>query len=527
MIDPEEHLRIGDYLDRHATSFPDRVALRDNHLSLTYAQLQDSVDRCARAMLACGVAAGERVAVLSPPRVDALVTFFAAARIGALWLGLNPRYQMPELQYLVGDARPKLLFAMSTFEGRDYSSDAAALAAQFDIERVVDVEAVCRDGGWSKDIADDDAYRRSIETVSSEAPALLVYTSGSSGRPKGVLLPHRSLLTRSRNQNRHFPVQPFPRLINPFPINHIAGMHFLTLYAFVGGGSTTLMERFRADDFVERLNAGETNVIILMPTLFQLIVNAPAFDPEKLDDLQWLVYAGAAMPRELVELLFKAECGVGLTYGLTETCGSVTYAKKAPGQQEVMAKTIGRAQPEGEVRVQKDDGMPCKPGETGEIQVRARYCMAGYFNRPEATAAAYSRDGWLRTGDTARVREDGNLEFVGRRSEVYKSGGYNVYPREIELALEEHPEIEMSAVVGVPDPLYDEVGWAYVLPIPGSELDADTLRAWCLSRLANYKVPKRFIINDRLPMLPVGKVDKVRLRAEATAELEGMLTHRG
>jgi acyl-CoA synthetase (AMP-forming)/AMP-acid ligase II len=153
--------------------------------------------------------------------------------------------------------------------------------------------------------------------------------------------------------------------------------------------------------------------------------------------------------------------------------------------------------------------------------------MAGYFNRPEATAAAYSQDGWLRTGDTARVREDGNLEFVGRRSEVYKSGGYNVYPREIELALEEHPEIEMSAVVGVPDPLYDEVGWAYVLPIPGSELDSDTLRAWCLSRLANYKVPKRFIINDRLPMLPVGKVDKVKLRAEATAELEGMLTHRG
>ena len=521
MIDPQEALRIGDYLDRHAADFPDRLALRDAYGTLTYAELSAAVERCARSMLAYGISAGMRVAVLSPPRVDAFVTFLAAARIGALWLGLNPRYQMPELQYLVGDARPDLLFTVAMFEGRDYRSDAAALAAEFGIGRVVELTAVLdAEQGWMPQLADDAVYRSAIDKVGSEAPALLVYTSGSSGRPKGVLLPQRSLLTRSRTQNRQFPAAPYPNIINPLPINHIGGMHFLSLYAFVGGGTTALMERFRPEDFVKAFASGDVNAVFLLPTMFQLIVNEPDFDPATLDNLQWLVYSGAAMPRELVDLLFKAKCNVGLTYGMTETCGSVTYAKKGPGLQEVMTKTIGSPQPEGEVRVSNDDGTICRPGETGELQVRAKYSMAGYFNRPEATADAYTADGWLRTGDTARVREDGNFEFVGRRSELYKSGGYNVYPREIELALEEHPEIEMSAVVGVPDALYDEVGWAYVVLTSGSQLEVETLRVWCKGRLANYKIPKRFVFTERLPMLPVGKADKVKLRTEARAEAE-------
>lgn len=521
MIDTQENLRIGDYLDQHALDFPDRIALRDAYGTLTYAELHAVVERCARAMLACGLSAGKRVAVLSPPQVDAFVTFLAAARIGALWLGLNPRYQMPELQYLVGDARPDLLFTASVFEGRDYRVDAASLAAEFGIGRVVNVHAVLdAEQDWAGDLADDQTYNTAIGMVGSEAPALLVYTSGSSGRPKGVLLPQRSLLTRSRTQNKQFPGVPFPRIMNPLPINHIGGMHFLSLYAFVGGGTTTLMERFRSEDFVKALHNREINVIFLLPTMFQMIVNEPDFDPTSLDDLQWLVYSGAAMPRELVDLLFRARCNVGLTYGMTETCGSVTYAKKAPGAQEVMTKTIGRPEPEGEVRVCTDDGQICQPGETGELQVRATYSMGGYFNRPEATLDAYTQDGWLRTGDTARVREDGNFEFVGRRSELFKSGGYNVYPREIELALEEHPEIEMSAVVGVPDALFDEVGWAYVVPTAGSKLDVGELREWCKKRLANYKIPKRFIFTERLPMLPVGKADKVKLRTEARAEAE-------
>lgn len=517
MIDPDEHLRIGDYLDRHAAAFPDRVAVRDERTSITYSQLAEKVDSCARRLVACGIRPGDRISVLSPPRLDALVVFFAAARLGILWLGLNPRYQLPELEYLVSDARPKLLFTISMFEGRDFQADAEHLAARFDIDKVIRLDEL--DGDLWAPAIDDSDYAQAIDAVTSESPCLLVYTSGSSGRPKGVILPQRSLLTRSRTQNREFATSGPPCLINPLPINHIGGMHFLTLYTFVGGGTVILAERFRAEDYIKGIAAGHINIVIVLPTMFQIMANTEGFKPALLDQIDWFVFSGAAMPRELVDMLFEAKCKVGLTYGMTETCGSVTYAKKSDSSREVMMRTIGRPRPDGEVQVGRDDGTPSDVGEPGEIQVKARYSMASYFSRPEATSEAYTGNGWLRTGDTAVLRKDGNIEFVGRRSEMYKSGGYNVYPREIELALEALDDVEMTAVIGVPDRLYSEVGWAYVVARPGCNLDEDRLKQWCKDRLANYKIPKRFIVVDALPMLPVGKADKVRLKAEARAEL--------
>lgn len=519
MIDPEEHLRIGDYLDRHAAAFPDRTALRDDRTRFTYAELAVAVDRCARGLLACGVQPGDRIAVMAPARADAFIVFLAAARLGILWLGLNPRYQMPELEYLVSDARPRLLFTVSAFEGRDFRADAEHLAGRFDIARVIGLDELATDRWWGETDIEEQTFRRAVDAVTSEAPALLVYTSGSSGRPKGVILPQRSLLTRSRTQNREFATSTYPSLINPLPINHIGGMHFLSLFTFVGGGTLILTERFRAESYVSAMKTRDINIVIMLPTMFQILINTEGFAPALLDDLEWFIFSGAAMPREFVDMLYAAKCQAGLTYGMTETCGSVTYARKSDSPPEVLTRTIGRPRPDGEVRVGRDDGTPCDVGEHGELQVRARYAMAGYFNRPDATADAYTADGWLRTGDTAILRADGNIEFVGRRSEMFKSGGYNVYPREIELALEEHEEVELSAVIGVPDRLYDEVGWAYVVACPGSSLDGEALKKWCQSRLANYKIPKRFIVVDRLPMLPIGKADKVRLRAEARAEL--------
>lgn len=519
MIDPEEHLRIGDYLDRHAAGFPERMALRDERSAFDYGQLRHAVDRCARGLFACGLRQGDRVAVLSPPRADAFILFLAAARLGVLWLGLNPKYQLPELQYLVGDARPRLLFTVTSHEARDYGADAGQLAHDGSIERIIPLETMLTEQWWDEARFDEHAYAEAVGAVTSESPAMLVYTSGSTGRPKGVLLPHRSLMTRSRNQNRQFPVLPFPVLINPLPMNHIGGMHFLSLYTFVGGGTLTLAERFRPEDYVRAMARREINIVITLPTMFQIMVNTAGFSPALLDNLDWFVFSGAAMPRELVDMLYEADCQVGLTYGMTETCGSVTYAKKSDSPREVLTKTIGRSCPPGEVRIARDDGTACGAGETGEIQVRLRYAMAGYLNREQATRDAITGDGWIRTGDTAILRADGNIEFVGRRSEMFKSGGYNVYPREIELALEELESVELSAVISVPDQLYGEVGWAYVIPVSGSSLDCETLRAWCQQRMANYKIPKRFLVVDQIPMLPIGKADKVRLKAEAGAAL--------
>ncbi len=517
--------RIGDVLDAHAAAFPERIAIVHESRQLSWAELAREVDCCVRALLAAGLKRGDRIAVLSTPRPEVMITFVAAAKLGILWLGLNPRYRLPELQYVVSDAQPVLLFGIAEFEGRNFTAEVSVLAGAGSSIR----QTICFDGDrapyqasyaeWlasgMREVAPD-ACRAACSSTQARDPALLVYTSGSSGRPKGVQLQQHALVKRSRTQNERFPARDYPRVVNPLPINHIGGMHFLSLFALVGGGTVVLHDRFSAENHVRALREHDINVLIVLPTMLIMMMQAPNFSADELDRLEWVVFSGAAMPVETIEILSKARCKVGLTYGMTETCGSVTYSDPE-ATIETLANTIGRAAPEGETRVADDAGIPCAVGVPGEIQVRAEYCMGGYLNRPDATATAYTPDGWLRTGDSAVLRDDGNIRFIGRMSEMYKSGGYNVYPREVELAIEEHPAVALAAVVGVPDPLYNEVGWAYVVPASGQTVDEVQLKDWCRERLANYKVPKRFILRAELPLLPVGKVDKVGLRNEARA----------
>lgn len=524
----EDGERLGDVLDAHAKAFPERTAIVHTSRQLTWAEFAREVEGCARALLAAGLKRGDRIAVLSTQRPEVMVTFIAAAKLGILWLGLNPRYRLPELQYVVNDAQPALLFGISEFEGRNFNAEITALAGEGSSIR----QTICFDSGpgpyqmtyaeWAangQSTVAPDVFRSACRLTQARDAALLVYTSGSSGRPKGVQLRQRDLIKRSRTQNQRFATKDYPRLINPLPINHIAGMHFLSLYGFVGAGTLVLHDRFDADQFLDGLQKHKINVLILLPTMYVLMVERPRFSVNLLAAVEWFVFSGAAMPGELLEQLSHTECKIGLTFGMTETCGSVTYSD--PGATvEVLTNTIGRAVPAGEVRVADDDGKPCKVGETGEIQVRAEYCMGGYLNRPDETVAAYTQDGWLKTGDTAVMREDGNICFIGRKSEMYKSGGYNVYPREVELALEQHPGVALAAVIGIPDPVFIEVGWAYVIPVSGHPVDEQELRDWCRERLANYKVPKRFLLRTELPLLPVGKVDRVGLRNEARALAE-------
>ena len=217
----------------------------------------------------------------------------------------------------------------------------------------------------------------------------------------------------------------------------------------------------------------------------------------------------------MIEALRRTSPGVvvATSFGMTETTGSVTYTQP-DDDLDTLSETVGRPDPHFEVRIARPDGAPVAPGEEGEIQVRGEHIMLGYWRRPEATAAAIDADGWLHTGDVALLRPDGNFALRGRMSEMYKSGGENVYPREVEQVLEAHGAVALAAVLGVRDPLYGEVGHAYVIRRPGSDPTEDELRAFCRERLVNFKVPKRIVVADALPMLPIGKIDKVALRRE-------------
>lgn len=509
--------RISDYPRYWAREAPAREAMVFEATRWTFPDLADRVDACARALIAAGIQPGDRVATLSPPHPDFYVTFLAAASVGAIWLGLNPRYQVRELDYMVNDATPRLVFARTRIDQRDYRTELAHLAAHCpSVERFVLLDEAVpleRSQGYAAFLAagtgvDLEARRRQ---VTPRHPCLIVYTSGTTGRPKGAIIDHYSLVHVARVQWAIWPV-PAVRAINNLPINHIGCVGDITCDALVPGGTLVFQEQFDPGAMLAAIPREKINFFGHVPTALQLIVNHPSFEATDLSSVELLIWEGAAAPVELIERL-RARCPqVANAYGMTETVGSVTFTFDSD-DIGVLADSVGWPVPEYGVRVAGPAGEPLEPGAPGEIQVSGGFVTRGYWNREEATRELFTPDGWLRTGDLAVIRPDGAYKLIGRLKEMFKSGGYNVYPREIEQVIETHPDVAMAAVIGVPDPLYQEVGHAFVMVHPGKDPAPADLEAHCRAALANYKVPKRFTVAAEFPMLPIGKIDKQALRA--------------
>ena len=516
---------ISDYPTYWAARCPEREAMVLGDIRWRYADLARNVDLYARALWAHGVRHGDRIAVLATPRPESLCLFLAAARIGALFTGLNLRFQYEELRYVVADSRPRLLIFLPAFRNRDYRDDIRRLLDEgLGIEQAFSFGNVCP--GLSRSFSDflarasavpDADFAAAIAAVKRHDPCLLIYTSGSTGRPKGAMLPHFGLSHCSRNQLDHWWAEPL-RVLNNLPISNVFCVGDLFCFCMVGGGTTVFMERFEAKEILTVIEREKVTLWGQVSTMLQLALSQPEAETADLSSLQMIFWAGARAPRELIQRLAKITPYLGSNYGLTETVAGVTYTEKG-ASLDVLADTVGKPDPHYEVRVVRPDGTPAADGEAGEIHIRGHCMMVGYWNRPEATAAAIDKDGWLHSGDIGLRRPDGNFQIVGRMSDMFKSGGFNVYPREIEMMLETHPAVAMAAVIGVPDDLFGEVGHAYLLlrtdDQPSGEPAESDVASWCRERLANYKVPKRFHLRRKLPMLPVGKIDKVALREEA------------
>lgn len=518
IYDPPVSLdRITDYVGHYASMTPQAEAAVCADIRLSYRELSDQVDAIAKALVASGVRAGDRVATLSPPNPDFLVIFLASASVGAIWLGLDPRYQKEELRYIIGDAAPALLFSRTEVNGRQFCEELSALKSEFAQLPVVLLDVCSSAIGESfKDfiarglsISSEDLGRIKSD-VTSQDPALIVYTSGTTGQPKGALLAHRGLVRCSRVQASL--VQPIPlRMLNNLPISHLGCIGDISCYTLVSGGTVVFAEKFDPRGTLAIIQRERITLWGQLPTMFQLCLSVDDFANYDLSSIKTIFWSGAAAPLPLILRLKEICPTLCCSYGLTETVGSVTFAV-GTDDLDVLTNSVGWPVEEYEVRISNSAGHEVAPGETGEIQVRGDFIMKGYWNRPEATEQTIDSAGWLHTGDLARSRPDGTFQLVGRMKEMYKSGGYNVYPREIEPVIEACAGVAMCAVVGVPDEIYGEVGHAYVLVEDESVVTSDDLREHCRRHLANYKIPKAFSISTSLPMLPNGKIDKNSLR---------------
>ncbi len=505
---------ISDYLNYWAGNMPEAEAVVINDRRLSYAELEAAVNQCANALLAAGVKKGDRVATLSAPNAVYFITFLASTTIGAIWVGLNPRYQTSELAYVVGDAQPAVIFAPSVIDGHSCQAEVDGMREAANcLKRIVCTDPADFDA-FLQSTVDTDTLVSVRSMRSPEDAAVLVYTSGSTGSPKGAILSQQAIAAFSRRQIDAWPVSPM-RVLNYFPINHVGCLIDVSTPCLAAGGLMVLLEEFDPETALALMAREKITIWGSVPSVFTMQLSLPNFDRYDLSSVQLIVWGGAAMPLETIKRLKSVCPRLATNYGMSETTSAMTFVAPTDSE-EVLANSVGFPFHGVTLRLTNEAGSVVAEGEVGEIETVSEYVTLGYWNRPEATRTAFSADGWFKTGDLAVRRPDGRYRIVGRCKEMYKSGGYNVYPREIENVLEQHPAITAAAVVSIPDPLWQEVGVAYVAT--QTDTAAEELIGYCRTQLANYKIPKHIVQVDAMPLLPIGKIDKVSLRKRAEAE---------
>jgi len=490
-----------------AQRFPGHTALRMDDQALTYADLDDATARLAHMMTSMGIGPGDRIGLMVPNVPEFGLVFYAALRCGAVVVPMNPLLKEREIAYYLGDSGARFLFAWHQI------ADVAATGAK---EAGAELVAV---GGPA--FAESSSSQPPVSEVVPREPldtAVILYTSGTTGRPKGAELTHAGL---NRNQEitarNLLQLTPDDVIMGCLPLFHVFGLTCGLNAAIATGAALTLIPRFNPDKALAVIERDRVTVFEGVPTMYSAMLHTdPATRPD-VSSLRVCISGGAAMPVEVMRQFEDAFDAIVLEgYGLSETSPVASFnhphAPRKPG-------SIGTPVEGVAIRLVGQDRQEVASGEVGEIEIRGHNVMKGYWGKPEETAAAI-RDGWLATGDMARADEDGYFYIVDRKKDLIIRGGYNVYPREVEEVLYEHPAVAEAAVVGIPHAsLGEEIGAAVVLK-PGADVSPADLSAYVKSRLAAYKYPRRVWLLDSLPKGPTGKI----LRREVTIPPEATQT---
>ena len=499
-----------DYLSEHARLHPTREAAVEGEQRLSYRELAAQVDAVASRLTDRGIGVGHVVAYIGPPGIQYFISLLSAFQTKATWVGLNPKYRCDELAYVIGHARPCLIIVADTAEERTRGELALAISKTDSEADIIFAEESA--GGLHASLSRVGSTRlppheRQIDIADLEA-AVLVYTSGSSGKPKGACLTQSNLVENAWWLARRLGFESGRFLIN-LPVNHAGCISDTTLVALLNGDTLVFMAAFEPVEAGHLVRDERITTLGQVPTQYQMMHSAGVLGPDYMGTVKHLGWGGSAMPSSLIAFLSNFIPDLFNSYGLTESSGTITITQKGANAEQ-LANTTGIPVFDGAVRVVGADGHSVSTGEAGEVQICGRHVFAGYLRNEAANSVAFTGDGWLRTGDTGLISLDGSLRLIGRMTEMYKSGGYNIYPREIESVLESHPGVAMAAVIGIDDPLWGEVGHAFVLSSSG-DIDSASLNALCRERLAAYKVPKVIEVRTDLPLLPIGKIDKKQL----------------
>ncbi len=523
---------IPELLAWRAVHDAERVFLVVEGRPVTFGDLDRLAAHVAAGLSAWGIRPGDRVAVAAPNGLPWLGLFFGAARLGAALVTLNPRYREHELRYMLNQSGARLLLCPAVTAELDFTTFLAGFRAEVPtVERYVFLDPPDGEGRFEGATNFDDLVASGVAAGAGgrtpvgdpvaeaggepgpDEPAVVLYTSGTTGRPRGAVLTHGSLLASARAQVGHLGWDEHTSTVGSLPLNHVGGLTCGILSLLVAGGTVVLLPSFSPTAVLAATAAHRTTVLSGVPTMFVMLLQALAADPVDTSSLRQVIVGGSILDPSLARQVATAWPDAQLVnlYGLSESSGASVLS--APGDDlGTVTRSIGIVIGDFEGRVVDGTGEPVAPGTVGELQLRGACVAAGYWDMPEETAETFLAGGWLATGDMVEAEPDGHLVVRGRKKELYIQGGFNVYPAEVEAVLGTHPAVALAAGFGVPDPVYGEVGAYVVVPRPGAEVDSNELRAWCAARLADYKVPRYVTIAPDVPLTPAGKVAKAELR---------------
>ena len=498
----------------------------DTDVRWTFARLRDEARRAARALMASGVGPGERVGIWAPNIWEWVVAALGTYAAGAAVVPVNTRFKGAEAAYVLDKAGARLLFTVDGFLGADYPQMLASAGIPPALREIVVMrgEPGSSAAGFGDflDRADgaDEAERAArAGAVTAADVGHVMFTSGTTGKPKGAMLVHGAVCRTYRTWAEVVGLREGDRYLIVNPFFHSFGLQAGILACLTAGATMIPHPVFDVASVMERIGEERITVLPGPPTIYRMILDHPDLESFDMSTLRLAVTGAAPVPVSLIsEMRARLGFGTVLTgYGLTESTGVATMCRHDDAP-ETVSTTSGRAIDGVEVKVAGPDGAEMPRGSPGEIVVRGYNVMAGYIDDPEQTAEAVDSDGWLHTGDVGVMDAAGYIDITDRIKDVFITGGFNVYPAEVEEMMLDHPGIGQAAVVGVPDDRLGEVGYAFVVPAPGadpSELAGEAVQAWCRDRMANYKAPRHTELTDELPRNPGGKVLKYELRRRA------------
>jgi fatty-acyl-CoA synthase len=497
-------------LTQRANLTPDREALYDltSGIRYTYAQLNERANRAANFLgEKFNIQKGDRVSILAHNNIAYIDLLFGLGKIGAIFAPLNWRFTSRELAYIINDCQPKLLIV-----GPELVSVYEEMRGEIRVEKIISLEGAKISGA--------DSYEESLAKASGAEPKwiaiedddayCILYTSGTTGRPKGAILPHRQILWNAINTVISWGLS--EKDVSPVltPMFHSGGLFVFLVPLFYAGGRIVMARNFDADASLQVIVDEKCTVILGVPTLFQVWMNSPQFQKIDFGDVHFFISGGAPCPPSLIQAWSKAK-GVAMRqgYGLTEVgvnCFSMT-------DEDALRKvgSVGKPIFHSEMRLVDEDGKDVEVGKAGELIIKGPHVCTGYWANPTATLQSL-KEGWFHTGDMARMDEEGYFYIVGRFKDMIISGGENVYAAEVEAVFREHAAVADAALIGQPDDKWGEIGLVIVACKPNQKVSAEELLSFCQGRLAKYKIPKRVKFVESLPYSPYGKVIKAELR---------------